>query len=228
LLADFFEPLEALMKTVKKTATVGHSGAHSSSSSSAGGSGKRIGYLRVSSVDQNEARQLDGIQLDKLFTDKASGKDINRPQLAAMLEFVREGDHIFVHSMDRLSRSLRDLQEVVEKLTAKGITISFKKENLTFEPPAADGDAHRMAYSMFMLQLLGSVAQFERALIRERQREGIAIAKKEKRYKGRKQALSKSDVARLKELALDGVSKVDLAEKFNISRASVYVYLSSK
>jgi DNA invertase Pin-like site-specific DNA recombinase len=219
------------MKTVKKTASVGGSGAHSgaaSGSSSVGGSGKRIGYLRVSSVDQNEARQLDGIQLDKLFTDKASGKDINRPQLAAMLEFVREGDHIFVHSMDRLSRSLRDLQEVVEKLTAKGITISFKKENLTFEPPAVDGDSHRMAYSMFMLQLLGSVAQFERALIRERQREGIAIAKKENRYKGRKPALNKSDVARLKELALDGVSKVDLAEKFNISRASVYVYLNAE
>jgi DNA invertase Pin-like site-specific DNA recombinase len=137
------------MKTVKKTASVGDSGAHSgaaSGSSSVGGSGKRIGYLRVSSVDQNEARQLDGIQLDKVFTDKASGKDVNRPQLAAMLEFVREGDQIFVHSMDRLSRSLRDLQEVVEKLTAKGITINFKKENLTFEPPAADGDAHRMAY----------------------------------------------------------------------------------
>ncbi len=216
------------MKTVKKTANVGDSGAHGCGTSSVVGSGKRIGYLRVSSVDQNEARQLDGIELDKVFTDKASGKDVNRPQLAAMLEFVREGDHIFVHSMDRLSRSLRDLQEVVEKLTATGITITFKKENLTFEPPIADGDAHRMAYSMFMIQLLGSVAQFERALIRERQREGIAIAKKEKRYKGRKPALGKADVTRLKEMASAGVSKVELAEKFSISRASVYVYLSAE
>ena len=218
------------MKAVKKSAATGDSGAHggaASGSSYASINGKRIGYVRVSSVDQNDARQLDGVELDKVFTDKASGKDVNRPQLAAMLDFVREGDHIFVHSMDRLSRSLRDLQEVVEKLTAKGITISFKKENLTFEPPSNDGDAHRMAFSIFMLQLLGSVAQFERALIRERQREGIAIAKKEKRYKGRKPALDKADVVRLKELAIAGVSKVDLAEKFNISRASVYVYLNA-
>jgi DNA invertase Pin-like site-specific DNA recombinase len=218
------------MKSVKKSATAGGSGAHGGAVSGGGyvtSNGKRIGYVRVSSVDQNDARQLDGIELDKVFTDKASGKDVNRPQLAAMLEFVREGDHIFVHSMDRLSRSLRDLQEVVEKLTAKCITITFKKENLTFEPPATDGDAHRMAYSMFMLQLLGSVAQFERALIRERQREGIAIAKKEKRYKGRKPALDTADVARLKELSGAGVSKVELAQKFNISRASVYVYLNA-
>ena len=89
------------------------------------GDGKRIGYVRVSSVDQNDARQLDGVALDKTFTDKASGKNTDRPQLQAMLEFVREGDQIYVHSMDRLSRSLRDLQDVVERLTAKGISVTF-------------------------------------------------------------------------------------------------------
>ena len=88
------------------------------------GAGKRIGYVRVSSADQNDARQLDGVALDKTFTDKASGKDTNRPELQAMLDFAREGDHIYVHSMDRLSRSLRDLQEVVERLTGKGITVT--------------------------------------------------------------------------------------------------------
>jgi len=113
-------------------------------------SGKRIGYVRVSSVDQNDARQLEGLVVDKTFADKASGKDTNRPQLQAMFEFVREGDHIYVHSMDRLSRSLRDLQEVVERLTSKGISVTFVKETLTFEPPATGADAHKTAYSTLM------------------------------------------------------------------------------
>jgi DNA invertase Pin-like site-specific DNA recombinase len=187
--------------------------------------GKRIGYVRVSSEDQNDARQLEGMVLEKTFTDKASGKDTNRPKLQAMLEFVREGDHIYVHSMDRLSRSLRDLQETVERLTDKGISVSFVKEHLTFEPPSTGADAHKTAYSTLMLQLLGAVSQFERALIKERQREGIAIAKAKKVYKGRKPALDKASASKLKEMAQAGVSKVEIAEKFGISRASVYVYL---
>lgn len=191
------------------------------------GGGKRIGYVRVSSADQNDARQLDGVALDKTFTDKASGKDTNRPQLIAMLEFVREGDHIYVHSMDRLSRSLRDLQDVVERLTAKGITITFVNESLTFEPPTTGADAHKTAYSTLMLQLLGAVGQFERALIKERQREGIAIAKAKKLYKGRKPALDDADVAKLKQMVADGLAKVEIAKTFDISRASVYVYLNA-
>jgi DNA invertase Pin-like site-specific DNA recombinase len=187
--------------------------------------GKRIGYVRVSSEDQNDARQLEGMVLEKTFTDKASGKDTNRPKLQAMLEFVREGDHIYVHSMDRLSRSLRDLQETVERLTDKGISVSFVKEHLSFEPPSTGADAHKTAYSTLMLQLLGAVSQFERALIKERQREGIAIAKTKKLYKGRKPALDKASASKLKEMAQAGVSKVEIAEKFGISRASVYVYL---
>ena len=184
--------------------------------------------MRVSSVDQNDSRQLEGVLLDKTFTDKASGKDTNRPHLKAMLEFVREGDHIFVHSMDRLSRSLRDLQDVVEQLTAKGISVAFIKENLTFEPPATGADAHKTAYSTLMLQLLGAVSQFERALIKERQREGIAIAKAKKVYKGRKPALDKSSVAKLKQMVADGLPKVQIAKELGISRASVYVYLNGK
>ncbi len=144
-----------------------------------------------------------------------------------MFEFVREGDHIYVHSMDRLSRSLRDLQEVVERLTGKGISVSFTKENLTFEPPATGADAHKTAYSTLMLQLLGAVSQFERALIKERQREGIAIAKTKKLYKGRKPALDKAAIAKLKQMVTDRVSKVQIAETLGISRASVYVYLNT-
>ena len=191
------------------------------------GSGKRIGYVRVSSADQNDARQLDGVRLDKSFTDKASGKDTNRPQLKAMLDFVRDGDVIFVHSMDRLSRSLSDLQRVVEDLTGNGITITFVKESLTFEPPSTGTDAHKTAYSTLMLQLLGAVGQFERALIKERQREGIAIAKANNLYKGRKPKLDKAGVENLQRMAAEGVKKVDIAEKLGISRASVYAYLDA-
>lgn len=189
--------------------------------------GKRIGYVRVSSEDQNDARQLDGVALDKTYCDKASGKDTNRPQLQTMLEFVREGDIIFVHSMDRLSRSLSDLQRMVEGLASKGITVTFVKEGLTFEPPATGADAHKTAYSTLMLQLLGAVSQFERALIKERQREGIAIAKTKKLYKGRKPKLDTAAVAKLHRMAADGVSKVEIAETLGISRASVYVYLNA-
>jgi DNA invertase Pin-like site-specific DNA recombinase len=157
--------------------------------------------VRVSSVDQNDALQLEGMVLDKTFADKASGKDTNRPQLAAMLDFVREGDHLYVHIMDRLSRSLRDLQYVVQRLTAKGISVNFVKEHLTFEPPASGVDAHKTAYFTLMLQLLGAVGQFERSLILERQREWIALAKKEKKYKGRTPRLDKAAAAQLKQMA---------------------------
>ena len=191
------------------------------------GGGKRIGYVRVSSADQNDARQLDGVKLDKTFTDKASGKDTNRPQLKAMREFVREGDVIFVHSMDRLSRSLSDLQRVVEDLTGVGVTVTFVKESLTFEPPSTGADAHKTAYSTLMLQLLGAVGQFERALIKESQREGIALAKVKNLYKGRKPKLDKSGVENLQQMAANGVKKVEIAEKLGISRASVYAYLNA-
>ena len=188
-------------------------------------SGQKIGYVRVSSVDQNDARQLDGLDLDKTFSDKASGKDVKRPQLQAMLAHVRDGDHLYVHSFDRLSRSLKDLQEVVESLTAKGVSVTFVKENLTFQQPGIGDDAHKAAYSMQMLQMLGAVGQFERALIRERQREGIAIAKAKGVYKGRKPSLDASATATLREMAERGVPKTDIAQAMNISRASVYEYL---
>jgi DNA invertase Pin-like site-specific DNA recombinase len=180
--------------------------------------GHRIGYVRVSSVDQNDARQLDGIALDKTFTDKASGKDTDRPQLKAMLAHVREGDHLYVHSMDRLSRSLRDLQGVVEGLTAKGVKVSFVKESMTFT-----GNDDPMA--TLMLQLLGAVGQFERALINERQREGIAIAKTKGVYKGRKPVLDDAARTTLREMAAQKVPKTDIAATLGISRASVYEYL---
>ena len=190
-------------------------------------SGQKIGYVRVSSVDQNDARQLDGLVLDKIFTDKASGKDVHRPQLQALLSHVREGDHVYVHSMDRLSRSLKDLQEVVELLTARGVAVEFCKENLKFERPGNNSGGHTAAYSKLLLQMLGAVGEFERALIRERQREGIAIAKTKGVYKGRKSGLNAEMQLKLREMIASGISKTEIAKNLAISRASVYQYIKA-
>jgi len=134
-------------------------------------SGFRIAYRRVSTLDQSTARQLDGEAFDLVFEDKASGKDTNRPQLQALLAQARKGDQVFVHSMDRLARNTVDLLQTVRTLTDRGVTITFKKENLTF---GGEADPFRE----LMLTLLGAFAQFERDLIRERQREGQAILKR--------------------------------------------------
>jgi len=144
--------------------------------------GQRIGYVRVSSFEQNPERQLEQVQVDRLFMDKASGKDTERPQLEALLTFVRDGDTVVVHSMDRLARNLDDLRKIVQDLTKRGIRIEFIKEHLTFT-----GEDSPMAN--LMLSVMGAFAEFERALIRERQREGIALAKKRGGYRGRKRLL---------------------------------------
>ena len=187
--------------------------------------GQIIGYVRTSSFGQNDQRQLDGVKLDKTFTDTASGKDTARPQLQAMLSHIRTGDHLMVHSMDRLSRSLADLETLVKDLTARGITVTFKTQALTF-PAKVDGQSEKeLARSILMLQMMGAVAQFERALIRERQAEGIAIAKKNKVYKGRKPSLDAEQVAELKALVEAGVAKTKIATQMGVSRATVYAYM---
>ncbi len=180
--------------------------------------GHRIGYVRVSSFDQNPERQLEQIQVDRLFTDKASGKDTMRPQLEALLTFVREGDTVVVHSMDRLARNLDDLRRVVQDMTRRGIRIEFVKEGLTFT-----GEDSPMAN--LMLSVMGAFAEFERALIRERQREGIALAKQRGAYRGRKKSLASEQVAQLRERAKAGEQKAHLAREFGISRETVYQYL---
>jgi DNA invertase Pin-like site-specific DNA recombinase len=180
---------------------------------------KRVGYRRISSVDQNEARQLDGIDLDKTFTDKASGKDTKRPQLQACLEYLREGDELIVHSMDRLARNVEDLLRTVRSLNEKGISVQFMSEHLTFT-----GDDSPMA--SLLLTVLGSVAQFERSLLRERQREGIAIAKRAGVYKGRKPTLTPEQAASLVARA-HSEKKSALAREFGISRETVYQYLAA-
>lgn len=180
--------------------------------------GQRIGYIRVSTVDQNTERQLDGIQLDKTFTDKASGKDTKRPQLELMMSFVRNGDTVFIHSMDRLGRNLDDLRRIVQTLTGKGVRIQFLKEHLTFT-----GDDSPM--SRLMLSVMGAVHEFDRALIKERQLEGIALAKKRGAFRGRKKSLSQVEAAELHQRITAGLSKARAAREFGISRETLYKYL---
>ena len=185
------------------------------------GKGQLVGYLRVSTLDQNEVRQLEGLDLDKTFTDKASGKDAKRPQLEHLLSFVREGDTVFCHSMDRLARNLDDLRRIVLGLTERGVHVVFVKENLTFT-----GEDSPM--SNLLLSVMGAFAQFERELIRERQREGIAIARREGKYAGRKPSLTAEGAAELRRRVTEGGSKAALAREFGISRDTLYRYVPVK
>ncbi len=183
--------------------------------------GKNVGYIRVSTADQNTDRQLAGIELDRVFTDKCSGGSTKRPQLAELLDWVREDDVVHVHSMDRLARNLQDLRALVDQFNAKGASIKFHKENLEFA-----GETSPM--SDLLLNLLGAVAQFERSLIQERQREGIEQAKKRGVYTGRKPALTRQDIAELHERVQAGHSKAELARHFGISRTSIYNYIKNR
>lgn len=180
--------------------------------------GQRIGYVRVSTLDQNEKRQLEGQVLDRVFTDKASGRDTSRPELTELLRFARDGDTVVVHSMDRLARNLDDLRALVQGLTRKGVRVEFIKESLIFT-----GEDSPMAN--LMLSVMGAFAEFERSLIRERQKEGIALAKQRGAYKGRKRTLTPERAAELVHRAGSGISKVVLARDYRISRETVYQYL---
>ncbi|WP_462323010.1 recombinase family protein [Halochromatium sp.] len=182
--------------------------------------GQRVGYIRVSSFDQNPERQLEGVPLDRVFTDKASGKDTHRPALDALIAFVREGDVLVVHSMDRLARNLDDLRRLVSDLTGRGLRIEFVKEGLTFT-----GEDSPMA--RLLLSVMGAFGEFERALIRERQREGIALAKKKGKYKGRKPALSAAQVEAVRARIAAGEKKAAIARDLGISRETLYQYLKA-
>ena len=179
-----------------------------------------LGYKRVSSIDQSTERQLENIKLDRVFEDKLSGKDRNRPQLDALLSMIREGDVLHIHSMDRLARNTRDLLNLVSEITEKGCKVIFHTEHLTFEPNKND------PYQQLMMTMLGAVAQLERSLILQRQKEGIAIAKSKGKYKGGKNKLSPEQVAELKELAKEK-SITALAKQFGITRPTCYAYLKS-
>lgn len=180
--------------------------------------GQKIGYIRVSASDQNVERQLDGMELDRVFTDRVSGKSTDRPQLQEMLRFVREGDHLLVHSMDRLARNLIDLRQMVQELTKRGVRITFVKEGLTFNGEDA-------AMSVLLLSVMGAVAEFERAIIKERQAEGIRIARQKGVYKGRKAALTDDQIEEVRKKVAAGIPKAKIAREYKCSRETIYKWI---
>lgn len=181
-----------------------------------------IAYVRVSTVEQNEARQIEGLKkynIEKWFTEKVSGKNMERPQLQAMLDFAREGDTIYIHDFSRLARSTKDLLDIVERLTKKGIHLVSNKENIDTSTPTGK----------LMLTMIGAIAEFERQNILERQREGIAIAKEEGKYKGRK-PVSISDEefnAVYEQYQNRTINKKEMAEKLHISRPTLDKLISA-
>jgi len=180
--------------------------------------GQRLAYKRVSTATQSTERQLDSIEFDEVFEDKLSGKDTQRPQLEAMLKHSRKGDTVTCSSMDRLARNLDDLRSIVLSLTKRGVRVEFIKEGLTFT-----GDDSAM--SKLLLSMMGAFAEFERSLILERQREGIAIAKAKGVYKGRRAKFNSEQTTEIRQRATNGESRAQLAREFGVSRETIYQYM---
>lgn len=183
----------------------------------------KVLYARVSTVEQNTDRQTVNSDFEKVFIDKMSGKSMERPQLQAMLDFIREGDEVVVHSMDRLARNVKDLLTLVDQIKDKGASLHFEKEHMDFFPKQKETPMQTL-----MMTMLGAIAEFERNLILERQREGIAIAKEKGAYKGSKKKLTPSQIEELNKIYLKKeISVSELGKKFGISRKSVYNYLNN-
>ncbi len=180
-------------------------------------------YIRVSTTEQNTERQLKDVICDRVYEEKISGKDTNRPQLQAMLSNIRSGDIINIHEMSHLARNTRDLLNIVEEITTKGATIVFHKENLTFK-----GSEKQDPYQRMMMTMLGAVAELERSILLERQREGIAIAKAKSKYKGGKNKLTDEQVTELNALHNQGMPIARIAKQFKITRPTVYSYLRNE
>jgi len=177
-----------------------------------------IGYRRVSTEGQNTDRQLDGVTLDRCYDDQFTGANTDRPGLKAMLVALRGGDVVHVHSIDRLARSIADLERVVRDIVATGATLKFHKENLTFSAGCDD------PFASLMLHVLGAFAQFERSVIRGRAQEGIRLAKAAGKYKGGKPKLSQTQVDSLNAMLNSGVKVTTVARAFGITRPTVYRY----
>lgn len=183
--------------------------------------GHKVGYIRVSSFSQNTDRQLDGIALDKIFEEKASAGNAKRPVLTDCLDYLRFGDELHVHSIDRLARNLMDLQTIIQSLNKKGVSVHFHKEHLTFTG-SNDNPMNKL-----MLQMMGAFAEFERSLIRERQREGISKAKQLGKQIGRKPVLDDKQIEEIKVKIAGGTAKSTLAKEYGISRQTLYSALGA-
>ena len=181
----------------------------------------KVAYKRVSTHDQNTARQLDNldIQFDKVFEDRVSGKDTNRPQLTALLDYVRDGDEVHIHSLDRLGRNTKDLIELMEIFKAKAVVVYFHKNNMVFNPDESN------PMNNLMFTMLSAFSQFERDLMLERQREGIAIAKAEGKYKGRAVTVNKEMI---KTKIAEGMSYRNVAKELGVSLSTVQRTMKEK
>jgi len=176
---------------------------------------QNVGYRRISTKDQSFDRQLMSVTLDRVFDEKASARTSDRPELKACLDYVREGDTLHVHSIDRLARNLTDLTAIVDRLTASGVTVRFHNEGITFDG-REDSPINRL-----LLQMLGAVAEFERNLINERRREGQEAARAAGKSLGAPPIPAEKQKRAL-ELVADGMPKVQVAKEVGISRQSVY------
>ena len=184
--------------------------------------GQKIGYARVSSKDQNLDRQTAELKKEKvfrIFTDTVSGSSTQRPGLDGALNYVRAGDQLIVVSMDRLARSLIDLHRLVDELTERGVSVKFLKEGQVYSQDSTP-------VAKLMLGLLGSVAEFERSIIRERQAEGIAKAKARGVYKGRAKVLNEEQIMQAREWVSEGIPKAEVARRLGIGRTTLYKYLN--
>lgn len=180
----------------------------------------RVGYIRVSTVEQHEDRQVkdltENAKVSKVFIDKLSGKDTNRPQLNAMIDYVREGDTVVVSEYSRLARSTRDLIDIIETLQNKGVTVISMKEKLDTSTPQGE----------FMLTVFAGIATLERKLMLQRQREGIAIAKANGKYKGRQSKQKPDDWESLKAMYMSRqITVSEIAKRCDVSRPIVYKWL---
>ena len=183
--------------------------------------GQKVGYARVSSLEQNLDRQLDQLRAagaSQIYKEKISGSTKHRPQLEEV--YLREGDQLIVTSMDRLARSLVDLHTIVEDLVVRGVSVRFLREGQTYSAKADP-------IAKLMLGLMGSVAEFERSIIKERQAEGIARAKARGVYKGRAKVLSDGQITQARQWVADGVPKAEVARRLGIGRTTLYKYLAS-
>ena len=180
----------------------------------------KIGYVRVSTVDQNEQRQIEELEkqgIEKWFTEKISAKDMNRPKLKEMLEFARKGDTIYIKDFSRLARSTKDLLEIIEELERKEVALISLNENLDTSTTTGK----------LLITMIGAINEFERANMLERQREGIAIAKRKGKFKGSKpMKINQEKFNDLKtEMEKGYITKTEMAKKLGISRGTLYTRL---
>jgi len=188
----------------------------------------KVGYIRVSSGDQNPDRQRKdmrglGIEDKYIYEDRVSGANTERPKFQEMMTFLREGDDLYVSSLDRLARNLKDLLQIVETLCGKGVSVHSLKEHLEF---GAGENASPTA--KLTLSLVGAFAEFEREMIRSRQREGIALAKARGAYKGRVRSVTDEQINAVRKMVADGVPLTKAVKKQGISRATAYRYFKER